>query len=433
MKSEDFLFMKIYEIADDARLLSIKTNRFKTSRIVFTMATPLSGNISAKAILPYLLHRRCAQYPDFSTFKGVLDDLYGASVSAGVSKQGEAMLLTISITSIDDRFALNQEKIMHECSQLLMKLVFEPIVVQGSFPSDIVEEEKRLLTERLEAERNDKRQYALDRCTEIMFCDEAYGKNCLGSVEEIEALSAKDVYSEWLNMLKTAKMQLTIAGSCDGDFIKELFESKLSKITRKPSKIKTEFFAGLPKPNYACETMPVNQGKLVMGFRTGMRDVDDNAAAMRIAVDIFGGGTYSKLFSVVREKMSLCYYCSAVLYAYKGIVMVQSGIENTNEEKAKSEILNQLSAVAAGDFSDDDFSASIKSQCDARIGFNDTPESFCLWYVGQILKENPESPEESAQKIRAVERAQVIRAAKTIMLDTVFMLKGGEEGENNEN
>ena len=380
--------MKIFDIADGVRLVGVKTDRFKTSRITFTMATPLAGNISAKAILPYFLHRRCAEYPDFSAFKGVLDELYGASVSASVSKQGEAMLLNINMTAIDDRFALENEKILSECASLLTKLVFEPIKDGDSFPSDIIEDEKRLLKERIESEQSDKRRYALSKCEEIMFSGEAYGKNCLGTVEEVSALTAKDIYSEWLYLLKSS---------------------------------------------YVCETQPVKQGKLVMGFRTGMRDKDDNQSAMRVAVDIFGGGTYSKLFSIVREKMSLCYYCSASLYAYKGIVMVQSGIENVNEEKAKSEILNQLSQVAQGNFSDDDFSASIKSQCDARISFNDTPESLCLWYSGQILQEKPETPEESAAAIKAVERSQAVRAAKTIMLDTVYMLKSSEEGESNEN
>ena len=83
--AERHLFMIIKNIADGVRLVNIKTDKFKTSRITFTMASPLCGNISAKALLPYLLSRRCAKYPDFTEFKGVLDSLYGAAVSAGVS------------------------------------------------------------------------------------------------------------------------------------------------------------------------------------------------------------------------------------------------------------------------------------------------------------------------------------------------------------
>lgn len=425
--------MKIYQIAEGVRLVSVKTDKFKTSRINFTMVTPLSDNISAKAILPYLLHRRCAQYPDFTAFNRVLDELYGAVVSSSAMKLGENLLLSINMTAVDDRFALNGDKVTDQCVELLTKLVFDPIIVDGAFPEDIVEEEKRLLIEKLEAEKNDKRHYAFDRCEQIMFANEAYGKNRLGSVEEISALTGRDVYLQWLDLLKTAKMQLTMVGSCEPDMVKEILTTKLSSIERNPTVKETEFFAGLPKPNYVCEELPVKQGKLVMGFRTGMRNEDDNVYPMKVAVDIFGGGTYSKLFSVVREKMSLCYYCSAVLFAQKGVMMVQSGIEDANEEKAKSEILNQLKEVAEGNFTNETFSSSIKSICDGRLSVNDIPESLCSWYTAQVLRDELISPEQQIEKFKAVDKASVIRAAKTIMLDTVYMLKGNGEGENDGN
>ena len=431
--AERHLFMIIKNIADGVRLVNIKTDKFKTSRITFTMASPLCGNISAKALLPYLLSRRCAKYPDFTEFKGVLDSLYGAAVSAGVSKQGEAMMLTVSMTAIDDRFALDGDKITKECVDLLTDLIFDPVTDGESFPADIIEEEKRLLTEKLLAQQNDKRRYALDRCEAIMFANEAYGNNCLGTVENIASLTAKDVYAQWLDIIKTAQMQITVVSSCDAEMVTDILTEKLSGKERNPALIETEFVTGAPKPNYVSETQPVKQGKLVMGFRTGMRNADDNADAMRVAVDIFGGGTYSKLFSVVREKMSLCYYCSAMLVRHKGVVMIQSGIENENEEKARKEILNQLGEVAAGNFTNDDFTASVKSLCDSYISYNDTPEELCEWYAAQILKEDPCAPEDMAQRIRSVDRADVVRSAKTIMLDTVFMLKGNGEGDSNEN
>ena len=424
--------MTIHEITDGVRLVSVQTDRFKTGRVTFTLATPLDGNISAKAILPYLLHRRSRKYPDFTAFNRVLDGLYGATVSAGVGKIGESLQLSISLSAIDDRFALGDDKVTAQCVELLTDLIFDPIVKDGAFPADIVEEEKRLLIEKLENEKNDKRRYALSRCEEIMFANEAYGRHRYGTVQSIQSLTGKDIYAEWRNLLKTAVMQITMVGSSEPSFVEEILKKKFLSIERSPILCETEFITGYPKPNYVSETQKVKQGKLVMGFRTGMRNNEDNTDAMRVAVDIFGGGTYSKLFSVVREKMSLCYYCSAVLRPDKGVVMIQSGIENENEEKARNEILNQLKEVADGNFSEDDFSASIKSMCDARIGINDTPESLCAWYAARIFKDTPDTPEEAVEKIRRVDRNQVIRAAKTIMLDTVFMLKGIGEVEEDE-
>ena len=127
--------------------------------------------------------------------------------------------------------------------------------------------------------------------------------------------------------------------------------------------------------------------------------------------------------------MSLCYYCSAALFNSKGIVMVQSGIEDTNEEKAKNEIINQLRLTAEGEFTDEDFSSSIKSLTDSILGNSDTPEEITAWYASQILRNELKAPETYAKEIGSVDRAEVVRAAKTIMLDTIFMLKSSGEAE----
>ena len=59
--------------------------------------------------------------------------------------------------------------------------------------------------------------------------------------------------------------------------------------------------------------MDITQAKLVIGLRSGMTHAEDDYFAFRVMTDIFGGGPYSRLFLNVREKMSLCYYCSARL------------------------------------------------------------------------------------------------------------------------
>lgn len=424
--------MQIYEIADKVQLCAVQTDKFKTCRINISMAMPLDSNASVRAILPFFLHRRCAKYPDFTALNSHLDELYGASVSGGVIKRGEAQVLSFSLTAIDDRFALDGDKVALDCAGLLADMIFDPIRDGESFPENIIEQEKHLLIETIENEMNNKRRYAMMRCEEIMFADEAYSINRLGKVDEVRSLTPQDVFDAWEEELREAKIQITMVGSMEAEPVAQMFRKRFENIRRNPVEITTQFITAVPKPEYVCETMPIKQGKLVMGFRTGMRSEEDNAAAMRIAVDIFGGGTYSKLFSVVREKMSLCYYCSASLFNSKGVVFVQSGIEDINEEKAKKEIINQLSLVANGEFSKDDFSASIKSITDSVIGNNDTPESLCTWYAAQLLKQKTVSPEEYAEEIEKVDIQQVICAAKTIMLDTVFMLKSNGEVSEDE-
>lgn len=421
--------MTTQNIAEGIRFCSVKTDKFKTCRVNISLAMPLDKNASARAILPFMFSRRCAKYPDYTSLNRVLDELYGAAVSAGVLKRGEAQVISFSMSAIDDRFALDGDKVALECTKLLADMIFDPLTEGESFPEDIIEQEKRLLAEAIENEQNDKRRYAMLRCEQLMFADEAYGINRFGSVEDVKALTTDAVYAAWRNVLEKATVQITMVSSMDPQPIVDLIKEKFSEIERHPVEIKTQFVSGLPKPEYISESMPLKQGKLVMGFRTGMRSEDDMMPAMKVAVDIFGGGTYSKLFSVVREKMSLCYYCSAALFNSKGIVMVQSGIEDANEEKAKNEIINQLRLTAEGEFTDEDFSSSIKSLTDSILGNSDTPEEITAWYASQILRNELKAPETYAKEIANVDRAEVVRAAKTIMLDTIFMLKSSGEAE----
>lgn len=421
--------MTMQNIAEGIRFCSVKTDKFKTCRVNISLAMPLDKNASARAILPFMFSRRCAKYPDYTSLNRVLDELYGAAVSAGVLKRGEAQVISFSMSAIDDRFALDGDKVALECTKLLADMIFDPLIEGESFPEDIIEQEKRLLVEAIENELNDKRRYAMLRCEQLMFADEAYGVNRFGSVEDVKALTPDIVYAAWRDVLQKATVQITMVSSMDPQPIVDLIREKFSEIERHPVEIKTLFVSGLPKPEYISESMPLKQGKLVMGFRTGMRSEDDMMPAMKVAVDIFGGGTYSKLFSVVREKMSLCYYCSAALFNSKGIVMVQSGIEDTNEEKAKNEIINQLRLTAEGKFTDEDFSSSIKSLTDSILGDSDTPEEITAWYASQILRNELKAPETYAKEIGNVDRAEVVRAAKTIMLDTIFMLKSSGEAE----
>ncbi len=421
--------MTMQNIAEGIRFCSVKTDKFKTCRVNISLAMPLDKNASARAILPFMFSRRCAKYPDYTSLNRVLDELYGAAVSAGVLKRGEAQVISFSMSAIDDRFALDGDKVALECTKLLADMIFDPLTEGESFPEDIIEQEKRLLVEAIENEQNDKRRYAMLRCEQLMFADEAYGVNRFGSVEDVKALTPDVVYAAWRDVLEKATVQITMVSSMDPQPIVDLIREKFSEIERHPVEIKTLFVSGLPKPEYISESMPLKQGKLVMGFRTGMRSEDDMMPAMKVAVDIFGGGTYSKLFSVVREKMSLCYYCSAALFNSKGIVMVQSGIEDTNEEKAKNEIINQLRLTAEGEFTDEDFSSSIKSLTDSILGNSDTPEEITAWYASQILRNELKAPETYAKEIGNVDRAEVVRAAKTIMLDTIFMLKSSGEAE----
>lgn len=414
-------------ICDGVQLCTIRADGFKTACASVSFVMPLSDKASLYALIPSILIHSSKDYPQITDIEKKLAHLYGAEVAADVTKIGEHQVIKFEIACIDDRFALDGESISDECCQLLFDLIFKPRLVDGVFDSEVIESEKRLLCERLLAETTDKKLYAKRRCEEIMFADEIFGINRLGTLEAINAATPETVFDAYKEVIQSADITVCVSG---GKFsqIKALINKNLSSLERSVIKSQTLYVEKACDVSYVKEQQDVKQGKLVLGFRLGMTDVSDNYAARRVMVDLFGGSPSSKLFSVVREKMSLCYYCSARMLRHKGVMFVQCGIESSNEEKTKAAILAQLDAIKNGDFTDDDIKASVRALEDAFKSVSDSAEALESWFTSQIISNAFLYPEDFIKDFKNVTREDIIKAASEVTLDTVFMLEGTAQG-----
>ena len=124
---------EVTSLGSGIQLCAVQTDRFKTCRISVALTLPLrKETAAANAILPYLLHRSCREFPHPNLLNRRLAELYGARLSADVSKLGENQMLRIQISAIDDRFALSGEKVAQQCAELLASLFFDP-ALEGGF------------------------------------------------------------------------------------------------------------------------------------------------------------------------------------------------------------------------------------------------------------------------------------------------------------
>jgi len=419
------------QIGDASEFCTVKAEGFKTACASVSFMIPLSEEASVFALVPSILTRSSEKYPSVTLLEKKLAALYGAEIIADVSKIGENQVLKLAIASIDDRFALDNESIVTECCRVLFELIYKPKLVDGCFDADEVESEKRLLAEELGAEISDKRIYAKNRLEEIMCEDELYGINRLGTVDAINAITKETLTEAYKRVLKEAKVLVSVSANKSIKFesIKELFMEYANGIDRTPVKNETLYVEKAEDVTYVKEKAPVKQGKLVMGFRVGMNDHNDNYGARRIMSVIFGGHPGSKLFKVVREELSLCYYCSARVYRAKGIMLVQSGIESFNEEKAKSAILEQLEEIKKGNFTEEDLEAAKKTLEDSFKSVSDSPEALDAWFTSQVEYSDYLYPEDCIEMFNNVKKEDVIKVANEVTLDTVFMLEGTEEGD----
>ena len=417
--------LEILKLSRGVEGLFIKNSRFNTTLISYNFYLPLQKDtVASNALLPFILTSCSKKYPDFSRLNYKLAKLYGARLNATAEKYGDYQLLKMTISVINDKFSFDEESLVKNASQLLLNLIFEPNLVDNSFTPEDLEREKRKAIEHIKGEISEKRVFAKKRLIEEMYKNEAYGLPKCGTIEDVQNITGESLYNTWKNMLETAFVRVQVVGKKVPEGFFEDIAERFSKIKRKNITKCTESAPTVPikTPQSVTDNMDVAQGKLCLGFSSEIYGNDDTSLAVMVMTDIFGGGPYSRLFSNVREKLSLCYYCSASAIRQKGLITVESGIETENCEKAEKEILNQLSIVKKGKFTDFEFESSIKSITDSLNSYNDSQNSIDLWYAIKINNKKLYSPEDIAKKISKITREDVINAAKGVKLHTVYKL-----------
>lgn len=417
-------------VCDGVSFRSIRNEKFKTVRMSVNFMLPLRKEAAASnAILPFLLSRASREYPDYTKLGERLSELYGAEIDADVQKLGDVQLLSVSATGIADRYALEKESVSTELSRLLCSIVFDPPFENGLFPQDGFEQEKRQTIESIEAEYNDKRSYARLRCEEIMCKDEPFGTGRCGSVEDVKNLKRETLTEAWKELIRRAKIEILVLGDCDPAPVYDKFADAFRRAEKHAAdECKMTIIRQAKQAQEVSEAIDVAQSKLVLGFRTGTAVPEDDVWAMKLMTALFGGTPSSKLFLNVREKLSLCYYCSALYNSIKGIMLVQSGVDTKNIERAKEEILRQFDEVKNGNFDENELNAAKLALCNSYRTVSDSLGSLEGWYLSQTFSGAVLRPEEAAAKVQAVTRQQVIDMAGRVTLDTVYKLLGnGEE------
>ena len=417
-------------IADGIYFTEVKSDKFKTNRITVTLAAPLSADTASQfAVLPFILRKGFRGCPDAAQFAKLLNSLYGASCDFEILKAGDTQLLSLSIVSIDDKYTLSGEKLTAEVSKILCSLLLDPVIEGGAFSEKTFETEKQALIDTIKAELNDKVSLAKKRCAEIMYEGHSAAISKYGSLESAENLDRRDVFDAYNLLLKKARIEVMFTGCGDSAAAREIFTSSfLSSCEReKPFEVESEIKQKSSDITKKTEEFNITQAKLSLGFSCGTAANDEGEAAMKVMTVILGGAPFSKLFLNVREKLSLCYYCSAAYDSFKGTIFINSGIESENREKAQTEILAQLEAIQNGDVSDEEIENARKLFTNAYTGISDSIARIEGFLLTRLISNNEITPDKELEKLLAVSKEDIIEAAQKVSLDTIYFMSPKEE------
>lgn len=413
-----------------AYLTGIHTQKFKSSVLSVSLVAPLRKETAAvNALIPSILRRGTQVHPDMQSLSAALDELYGGSIEPVVRKRGESQCVGFVAGFLDDAYTLDGDPVLERAIALLGELLLRPRTVDGAFHPDYTGQEKENLKDRIAAEINDKRQYAVSRLVEEMCANEPYGVGRMGKPEEVDAITPRWAWERYRDLLAHSRLEIYYCGSADCGKVREMLVRALADLPREGGYQvpETVIVPSAAAPRRVEEILDVAQGKLTMGFRTGgITAASPQYPALVLCNALFGGTTTSKLFLNVREKLSLCYYASSALQKYKGTMVVSSGVEFSHGKRAEDEILAQLEACRRGQLEDWEIAGARAYTASSLRSILDSQGRQEDWWLGQAVAGLGQSPEELAQAVERVSVEDAVEAAKALSLDTVYFLKGKE-------
>lgn len=412
---------------DNINLYIIKDSKYKTVHYSMFLHTILERkDVTRNSLLSRVLKSATKNYPSMRDLSVYAESLFGCSFDAGIIKRANIQSIYSSANIVADKFTKAKSEL--EAAQLMLDIMFDPFVCNGGFSNDIIDSQKSNLKDDIEGLINDKRAYANVRCIEEMCKGEPNAVIEIGYLEDLPDINEKNLYEHYKSIIFSNPIDIFVVGDVESDELEKFFKKYFSKFTFNITShniICTSKTCDEPK--YVEDNLDVNQGKLALGFRTGINVESDLYYPLLVGNSIFGSGAHSKLFNNVREKMSLCYYAYSRLDKHNAIMLVGSGIEFENFEKTKNAVIEELKKVQKGDFTDEELEVAKEYIINSYKSYEDSPGLLVDYYLGKTFTPGLPALDEACNIVSNVSREDVLKSFEKISLDTVYFLNGREE------
>lgn len=414
------------------RVHVLPTSKFKTAAVVALIQQELTQEYVTKtALIPSVIQRATKSYPTTVELKRAQEDLYGAALFGDVFKRGERHIAMVGIDFANEQYLRKKEPILQKAISLLAEVLIHPV-----FSEAYVEAEKKILKQKLQSVQDDKIRYAAKRLIEVMCQGEPFALYAYGQIEDLDGIDAQNLQTYYQEMLYRCPIDFYCVGNVQADqvieHLRKVLPDDLLRAERKTVQVR-EVANRVDQVKEHVERMEVTQGKLNMGLRTQVSIQDEQFPALLLYNGILGGFPHSKLFRNVREKASLAYYASSRLDAHKGLILIQSGIEVSNYEKAVQIIKDQLEAMRNGDFTQEELEKTKATLSNQLREQQDRSYEMVHFHYTSVLTGKKRSVADVLSQIAEVTPEQIRQVAQNIQLDTIYFLRDKGEDQHAKN
>lgn len=408
----------------------IKTDRFKTISIRINFKRKVNKEeITKRNLLTRVLLESNEFYKTNRLIEIEIEKLYGLMLRSSASISGNYSIMSFESSFLNEEYT---DKQMTEKSlEFLLQFIFNPDIEKKGFEEKNFNLCKKALKEEIECLKENPEKYGMHKMLEAMDESAPYAINADGSLENLKKITKENLYEYYKEVIKSDLIDIFIIGDFNEQEIKKIINNKFKINTlKKPSQShyiehkKIRIRAQVKK-----EKQDLEQSKLYLGCKLEKLTDFERKYVMNIYSFILGGSPNSKLFMNLREKNSLCYSVNSTYQPVFNLLIVKAGIDSENYKKSVDLIREEMKNMEKGKFTEDDIKAGIITYKNTFKEVEDSAFSIINSYAScEYLGYDPINVR--IKEIEKVDKNSIMKVAKKIHIDTIFMLEGNTYEED---
>lgn len=409
----------------------IKTDRFKTINIRVCLRDNINKDeITLRNMLTSFLTYSTDTYPTKRDMVLKAQDLYGVNVYTKSYRSGRFNMINFCMSMLNEKYT---EKGMLESSiKFLSDVIFHP----NFHKEDEFNQAYQFLFDNMKSSMNGIKEnpttYSVIRMLEEMDKDMPYSYREFGYLEDLEKISKDELVSYYDKVLKQSLIDVYVIGDFDENEIVNILKEQLTFTTfKRPKESQLIEHDKLPgRSKIVKEQEDSNQSKLSIGCKVDKLTEFERNYVLTVYNMILGGGSESKFFQIIREKHSLAYYVYSSLNKLDSLMIIKAGISKENFDKTVKLIKNLMKDMEKGKFTDEDIDIVKENYISLLKEIEDNENAIIETYLAKDLL-NLGDIDERKKEIMKVTKEDIIEVAKKVKIDTIFLLEGVLEDENN--
>lgn len=417
-------FLK-YSVGKGIRLFVYPTRKFKTCKIQLFFHRNLSDNDETAKLALYsmMLEHGTRSLPGIAPMAKFLEEMYGASCGTDVIRRGDTHALSLQLNLLGERYLPRKEKLMEEAMLFIRDLLSDPPLENGVYPGNRLDQEKTNLINIIKGIEDDRREYAVLRCLQNCCKGELFALPRYGRERDVRKVSDSELVEFGRRLISESPLDIYVVGDVSPEKTKNLckkaFDWKRSRISVLN---KSVLRSARKKVQRTTEKKKIEQGVLVMAFRTDAALSREHFYPGLFMNGVLGGFSHSKLFQNVREKEGLAYYSYSSVEVMKGLLLVVCGISGANRKRTAKIVLEQMEAIAGGNLSEFEMESTRKGLISRITNTQDSLGGIVDLHFERDLLGRNEDIKSIADQYAKIGPAQISNVARLFKLDTEFFL-----------